>query len=63
MLVLTPRMSANAAPNSQTRGNGEAHAVRGAVSSYEKLLLLAILVVVAAWIMFRVALMLVATFG
>jgi hypothetical protein len=33
------------------------------VSSYEKLLLLAILVVVAAWIMFRVALMLVATFG
>lgn len=44
-------------------GNGEAHAARGAVSSYEKLLLLAILVVVAAWIMFRVALMLVATFG
>jgi hypothetical protein len=44
-------------------GNGEAHAVRGAVSPYEKLLLLAILVVVAAWIMFRVALTLVATFG
>ena len=44
-------------------GNGEAYAVRGAVSSYEKLLLLAILVVVAAWIVFRVALMLAATFG
>jgi hypothetical protein len=43
--------------------NGEAHAVRGAASSYEKLLLLAILVVVAAWIMFHVALMLVGTFG
>jgi hypothetical protein len=41
----------------------EPHAFRGAVPPHEKLLLLAILAVVAAWIMFRVALMLFATFG
>ena len=41
----------------------EAHAFRGTVPPHEKLLLVAILVVVAAWIMFRVALMLFATFG
>ena len=41
----------------------EAHAFRGAVPAHEKLLLLAILVVVAAWIIFRVALMLSATVG
>jgi hypothetical protein len=39
----------------------EPHAFRGAVPPHEKLLLLAILVVVAAWISFRVALMLLAT--
>jgi hypothetical protein len=39
---------------------GEPHAFRGAVPAHEKLLLLAILAVVAAWIMFRVAL---TTFG
>lgn len=36
----------------------EAHAFRGVVPPHEKLLLLAILAVVAAWIMFRVALIL-----
>jgi hypothetical protein len=41
----------------------EPHAFRGAVPPHEKLLLLAILVVVAAWISFRVALMLLATSG
>jgi hypothetical protein len=43
--------------------SSEAHAFRGAVPPHEKLLLLAILVVVAAWILFRVALMLFATVG
>jgi hypothetical protein len=33
------------------------------VPPHEKLLLLAMLIVVAAWIMFRVALMLLAAFG
>jgi hypothetical protein len=42
---------------------GEPHAFRGAVPAHEKLLLLAILVVVAAWIMFRVATTLFATLG
>jgi len=41
----------------------EPHAFRGAVPPHEKLLLLAILVVVAAWVSFRVALMLFATLG
>jgi len=41
----------------------EPHAFRGAVPPHEKLLLLAILAVVAAWIMFRVALTLFATLG
>ncbi len=41
----------------------EPHALRGAVPPHEKLLLLAILVVVAAWIMFRIGLALFATFG
>jgi len=41
----------------------EAHAFRGTVPPHEKLLLLAILVVVAAWIMFRVALMLLGSFS
>jgi len=43
--------------------NGEPHAFRGAVPPHEKLLLLAILAVVAAWITFRVALTLFATLG
>ncbi|HLG81321.1 MAG TPA: hypothetical protein VKY22_09905 [Bradyrhizobium sp.] len=42
---------------------GEPHVFRGAVPPHEKLLLLAILTVVAAWIMFRVALMLPAPLG
>jgi hypothetical protein len=42
---------------------GEPHAFRSAVPAHEKLLLLAILAVVAAWITFRVALMLFTTFG
>ena len=41
----------------------EPRAFRGAVPPHEKLLLLGILAVVAAWIMFRVALTLFATFG
>ena len=41
----------------------EPHVFRGAVPQHEKLLLLAILAVVVAWIMFRVALTLFATLG
>jgi hypothetical protein len=47
----------------KTAVNNEAHAFRAAVPQHEKLLLLATLAVVAAWIMFRVALTLFATFG
>ena len=43
--------------------NSEPHVFRGTVPPHEKLLLLAILMVVAAWIMFRVAVVLFATFG
>lgn len=41
----------------------EAHAFHGAVSPHEKLLLLGILLIVAAWIGFRVAMLLLATLG
>ncbi len=50
-------------PGPKPTPQNEPHAFRGTVPPHEKLLLLAILVVVAAWIMFRVALMLFATFG
>ena len=43
--------------------NSEPHVFRGTVPPHEKLLLLATLMVVAAWIMFRVAMMLFATLG
>lgn len=42
--------------------NREPHVIRGAVPPQEKLLLVAILLVVAGWIFFRMALML-AMFG
>lgn len=41
----------------------EPHAFGGAVPAHEKMLLLAMLAVVAAWITFRVALMLFARIG
>ena len=49
--------------NSRPAPADEPHAFRSAVPPHEKLLLLAVLVVVAGWISFRVALMLLATLG
>jgi hypothetical protein len=49
--------------NSKPAPTGEPHPFRGAVPAHEKLLLLAVLVVAAGWISFRVALMLFATLG
>jgi hypothetical protein len=49
--------------NSRPAPADEPHAFRSAVPPHEKLLLLAVLVVVAGWISFRVALMLFATLG
>ena len=43
--------------------HNEAHASRGGVPRHEKLLLLGILMVAAAWIIFRLATQLLATLG
>jgi hypothetical protein len=56
-------LHANSGDIRKSTPNSEVHAFRGAVPPHEKLLLLAILAVVAAWIMFRVALTAFATFG
>ena len=56
-------LQANSGEIRKAATNSEPHAFRGAVPPHEKLLLLAILVVVAAWISFRVGLVLLATFG
>jgi len=56
-------LQANSGDIRKPAPNSEPHAFRGAVPAHEKLLLLGILAVVAAWIMFRVAVMLFASFG
>jgi hypothetical protein len=56
-------LQANSSDIRKPAPTSEPHAFRGAVPPQEKLLLLGILAVVAAWIMFRVALTLFATFG
>jgi hypothetical protein len=56
-------LQANSGDVSKPTTVSEPHGFRGAVPPHEKLLLLAILAVVAAWITFRIGLMLLATFG
>ena len=56
-------LQANSGDIRKPVSTSEPHPFRGAVPPHEKLLLLAILVVVAAWISFRVALMLFSAFG
>ena len=56
-------LQTNSGDMEKPASNSEPHVFRGTVPPHEKLLLLAILMVVAAWIMFRVAMMLFATFG
>jgi hypothetical protein len=56
-------LQANSARSREPAGNSDAHAFRGTVSPHEKLLLLAILLVVAGWISFRAALIVFATSG
>jgi hypothetical protein len=56
-------LQANSGEIRKRASKSEPHPFRGAVPAHEKLLLLAILAVVAAWIMFRVALALFAPFG
>ena len=56
-------LQTNSADMQKPASNNEPHVFRGTVPPHEKLLLLAILIVVAAWIMFRVAVVLFAAFG
>ena len=56
-------LPANSVHSRKPAGNTEAHVFRDTVSPHEKLLLLAIFIVVAGWIGFRAALMLFVTFG